>query len=74
MCILEGGEEEGAADRDEEEFVLIEDKEEAGEEEEDEEEDGEVCHRHPGSGEDWEVSLFDSFTRDVKPQEKQIKD
>lgn len=71
MCILEGGEEEGAADRDEEEFVLIEDKEEAGEEEEDEgEEDEEVCHRHPGSGEDWEVSLF--VTREVKPQENQI--
>lgn len=61
MCILEGGEDEGAADRDEEEFVLIEDKEEAGGEEEgdgDEEEDEEVCHRHPGSGEDWEVGLF----------------
>lgn len=56
LCILEGGEEElVAADRDEEEFVLIEDKEE-------EEEEGgeEVCYRYPSSGEDWEVSGFES--------------
>lgn len=49
-----------AADRDEEEFVLIEDKEEV----EDEEGGGgggeEVCYRYPSSGEDWEVSGFES--------------
>lgn len=57
LCILEGGEEEGEVDRDEEEFVLIEDKEE-------EEEDGEVCHRHRSSGDDWEVSGLDSVTQE----------
>lgn len=54
-----------AADRDEEEFVLIEDKEEAEEQQDDEveeEEEGgeEVCYRYPSSGEDWEVSGFES--------------
>lgn len=62
MCILEGGEEEGEADRDEEEFVLIEDKKE-------EEEDGEVCHRHRSSGDDWEVSGLDSVTQEEKQEE-----
>lgn len=62
LCILEGGEEElVAADRDEEEFVLIEDKEEAEEQQDEEEEGGEeVCYRYPSSGEDWEVSGFES--------------
>lgn len=64
MCILEGGEEEGEADRDEEEFVLIEDKKE-----EEEEEDGEVCHRHRSSGDDWEVSGLDSVTQEEKQEE-----
>lgn len=51
------------ADRDEEEFVLIEDKEEAEEQQDEEEEEGggeEVCYRYPSSGEDWEVSGFES--------------
>lgn len=60
LCILEGGEEEGeAVDRDDEEFVLIEDDDEA-EEVQEEDVGGEVCYRYPSSGEDWEVSGFES--------------
>lgn len=64
LCILEGrGEEEGVtADRDDEEFVLIEDKEEV-EEEVEEEEGEEVHYRYPSSGEDWEVSGLESYSK-----------
>lgn len=62
LCILEGGEEDkgGAAERDDEEFVLIEDKEEQQEDEEEEEKAEGVCYRYPSTGEDWEVSGFES--------------
>ncbi len=67
LCILEGGEEEGEADRDEEEFVLIEDKEEE-DEEEDEGEEEEVLQRNRSSGDDWEVSVFASVSREQTSQ------
>lgn len=63
LCIIEGGEQEREADRDEEEFVLIED------EKEEEDNEGEVFQRHRSSGDDWEVSVFLSVSRDSREQD-----